>query len=176
MTDERTMLMDMLDSRRGHIMETMITMPEEFMLVQTLPSRWSPAGLIHHLTHDVERFWFRKVLLNDPAWHGMPADVEAWDVPTDRSGAELLQAYATEIEEINDILATVDLDASPQWWDETLFGHGAPANLREILLHVIVETATHAGHMDIVRELYDGRQNMVFTDETRSGRTVPNPE
>lgn len=172
MTDDREMLMDMLNNQRRHLVETMANMPEEFMLASTLPSRWSPAGLIHHLTHDVERFWFRKVMLNDPGWQGMPTGIEAWELPPGQSGSELQATYQTEIAAINDLIATIDLDASPRWWDESLFGHGAPANLREIILHVIVETATHAGHMDIVRELHDGRQNLVLTDETRPGRTI----
>ena len=170
MTTERTMLMNMLESQRRHIIGTMIDMPEEFLLAENLPSRWSPAGLVHHLTHDVERFWFRKVLVNDPDWQGMAAGIEAWDVPQGRTGAQVVAAYQDETDAINRLLATIDLDAAPQWWDQDLFGHGAPVNLREILLHVIVETATHSGHMDIVRELHDGQQNLVLTDETRAAR------
>jgi hypothetical protein len=37
-------------------------------------------------------------------------------------------------------------------------------DLREILLHVIAETACHAGHLDTARELIDGRQWMVLTE------------
>jgi len=32
--------------------------------------------------------------------------------------------------------------------------------VREIILHVISETACHAGHLDAVREIIDGRQWM----------------
>jgi hypothetical protein len=32
----------------------------------------------------------------------------------------------------------------------------------QILLHVTVETATHAGQLDIVREMLDGRQYQVL--------------
>jgi len=31
------------------------------------------------------------------------------------------------------------------------------------VLHVITETATHAGHLDAVRELIDGRTWMILT-------------
>jgi hypothetical protein len=31
-----------------------------------------------------------------------------------------------------------------------------------VLVHVLVETATHAGHLDAVRELLDGRQYIVL--------------
>ncbi|MDI3194436.1 DUF664 domain-containing protein [Pseudarthrobacter sp. AL07] len=35
------------------------------------------------------------------------------------------------------------------------------ANGREILFRVLAETSVHAGHLDIVRELIDGHQNLV---------------
>ena len=35
-------------------------------------------------------------------------------------------------------------------------GAGAPVNLRWVLMHLLEETARHAGHADILRELIDG--------------------
>jgi hypothetical protein len=35
-------------------------------------------------------------------------------------------------------------------------GQGAPVNLRWVLTHLLEETARHAGHADILRELIDG--------------------
>lgn len=35
-------------------------------------------------------------------------------------------------------------------------GDGSPANLRWVLMHLLEETARHAGHADILRELIDG--------------------
>jgi hypothetical protein len=34
---------------------------------------------------------------------------------------------------------------------------GAPANLRWVLMHLLEETARHAGHADVLRELIDGQ-------------------
>ena len=170
MTDERTMLLKLLASQRRHVVATMIDAPESFLLAATLPSQWSPAGLIHHLTHDVERFWFRLVLMNEPNALLTPAGAEAWDVPEGKSVADILAEYQGEAAYNDGLVANMDLDTAPLWWDHELFGHSGPANLREILLHVIVETATHAGHMDIVRELHDGAQHLVLTDESRPGR------
>ena len=42
---------------------------------------------------------------------------------------------------------------------------GLPSRpLRDTVLHVITETATHAGHLDAVRELIDGRTWMILTE------------
>jgi hypothetical protein len=38
--------------------------------------------------------------------------------------------------------------------------------LHETILHVLTETASHAGHLDIARELIDGHQWLVLTQET----------
>jgi len=37
-------------------------------------------------------------------------------------------------------------------------------SVREILLHVITETAAHSGHLDAARELIDGKQHLVLTE------------
>jgi hypothetical protein len=44
-----------------------------------------------------------------------------------------------------------------------------PRDVREVILHVITETATHAGHLDAARELLDGRTWM-GPEETRVAR------
>ncbi|WP_370544393.1 DUF664 domain-containing protein [Frondihabitans sp. VKM Ac-2883] len=44
---------------------------------------------------------------------------------------------------------------------------GPRRSLLATVLHVITETAAHAGHLDIARELIDGRQNLVLTEFTR---------
>jgi hypothetical protein len=53
-----------------------------------------------------------------------------------------------------------DAPAQPEdWWESA--GLHFP-DLRTVLVHVLVETATHAGHLDAVRELLDGRQYIVL--------------
>jgi hypothetical protein len=49
------------------------------------------------------------------------------------------------------------LRPEPQWSETGAFG-----DLRSILLHNIVETSTHAGQLDVVRELADGGQHIVL--------------
>ncbi len=63
-------------------------------------------------------------------------------------------------------VAELPLDADPAWWLEDS-GHPPYSSLREVLLHGIVETATHAGHLDICRGLVDGEQRLVL-DEPRT--------
>jgi hypothetical protein len=53
------------------------------------------------------------------------------------------------------------LDEPPVWCVD---GEGGPpcSMLCEVLFHVLVETTTHAGHLDICRELVDGGQRLVL--------------
>ena len=49
-----------------------------------------------------------------------------------------------------------------RWWPD-FFKNFPPRPLRKTILHVITETATHAGHLDAARELIDGGQWLVLT-------------
>ena len=61
------------------------------------------------------------------------------------------------------IVAGMTPDTPPAWWPGELFGSFRLDTLREVLLHVIIETTRHAGHLDIFRELIDGEQWLVLT-------------
>ena len=57
-------------------------------------------------------------------------------------------------------LSLDDQPARPEaWWADS--GLAFP-DLRTVVLYVIIETATHAGHLDAARELIDGRQHLVL--------------
>jgi hypothetical protein len=67
---------------------------------------------------------------------------------------QLLEEYERQCAVSNEIVAAHSLDDVGQHPD---FG-AAAATLRWILLHMIEETARHAGHMDAIRELLDGKK------------------
>jgi len=72
--------------------------------------------------------------------------------------------YRQQIDLTNAIITATPLDAAPAWWPKELFGDWRLDNLREIILHVLTETAVHAGHLDAARELIDGRTWLVLTE------------
>ncbi|RAS65030.1 uncharacterized protein DUF664 [Lentzea atacamensis] len=79
---------------------------------------------------------------------------DMWAKP-DESREYLLDLYRLAWRHSDESIAQLQLDApaSVPWWPEhrrqTTFGH--------LLVRVVAETAQHAGHCDIVRELIDGR-------------------
>jgi len=161
-TKENRALLSSLADQRNHVLAILEGLSEEDLGRPILPSHWTCAGLVHHLTIDVERFWFRAVVGGEPMTDDEPDN--AWDVPADMTPVAVLDGYRREIELADAIIAATSLESAPAWWPEDLFGTWRLADLREILLHVIAETACHAGHLDAARELIDGRQFVVLTE------------
>jgi hypothetical protein len=78
------------------------------------------------------------------------------------SSAAVLRLYQEEARQADEIIAGTPLDSAPSAWPEDQFGSWRFNNLREIILHVIGETACHSGHLDAARELLDSRQWLVL--------------
>lgn len=120
-----------------------------------LASGWSPLGLLHHLTA-MHQFWFRDVLSDE---HPPLPDDSGPDFGLDpaRPTRELLEAYARETSNALEVLGTLDLEGAPPWWPDDVFGDWRLGTQRAVVLHVLVELGTHSGHLDVVREITDGR-------------------
>jgi uncharacterized damage-inducible protein DinB len=116
-------------------------------------SKLSLHGLVRHLA-EVERSWFRRVLLGDrlapPIWAD-PAVEDSELVPVDDADWEGdLSAWQVECNASRAAAGAHELD-------DTGLRHGEPCSLRWIYVHMIEEYARHNGHADLLRELVDGR-------------------
>lgn len=152
-TRERAALLERLGGQRAHVLGVLRGLPEDALRRPVLPSGWTPLSLVRHLAVDVERFWFRGVVSGEPIDFN---DSTGWQVSPDVAAKAVFDLYRLEIAQADEILATADLDAPPARWPEYFAGWRL-ADVREIILHVISETAVHAGHLDAVREIIDGR-------------------
>lgn len=163
---ERDVLLSSLDGERNHILGALEGVNDADLQRSVLPSGWTCLGLLQHLALDVERFWFRCVIAGEPdAIASLETGPDnAWIVDPAASAASIISLYQQEIDLANIILGATSLDAAPRWWPEDLFGDWRIDTVREVILHVMTETATHAGHLDIVRELIDGHQWLVLTE------------
>ena len=109
-------------------------------------------GLVRHMA-EVERNWFRRVLLEDaaagPIWFD-PQIEDSEIVPLDDADWEAdLAAWQAECDASREAAAGRSLD-------DTGVRRGAPCSLRWIFTHMIEEYARHNGHADLIRELVDG--------------------
>jgi len=154
--DERTQLTTFLDYVRATARAKCEDVSAEDARKAPLPG--SPlmtlCGLISHLRW-VEYFWFQVVFLGEEdegPWTDEDPDREmriAVDVPL----ADLLAEYEEQGARYNRLVADHDLGSKA----ERPGRGGQHVDLRWILLHLIEETARHNGHLDILRELADGR-------------------
>ncbi|MFF8406265.1 DUF664 domain-containing protein [Streptomyces sp. NPDC014846] len=161
---EITTLLRVLHGQRRHVLGIVDGLEAKDLRRPVLPSGWHCLGLVQHLTLDVERFWFRAVVAGDEdVIRGLPSGDEAWRVAPDVPAGEVLDRYRQEAELADAVIDATAADAALAWWPHDLFGDPHLHTLRDVLLHVITETACHAGHLDAARELIDGRRWLVLT-------------
>jgi Protein of unknown function (DUF664) len=158
--EEKDALLASLNAQRGHLLSTLDGLSEADLRRPVLPSAWTPLGLVRHLALEVEQFWFRGAVAGEPIT--LTSGDEAWQVPADVPSAAILGRYREEAARADEIIAVTPVDAMPKWWPD-FFRDFPPRPLRQTILHVITETATHAGHLDAARELIDGGQWLVLT-------------
>jgi uncharacterized damage-inducible protein DinB len=164
-SNELPVLLRYLTGEREHILKSLEDLDADELRRPVLPSAWTFLGLVNHLSLDVERFWFQAVTAGETAAieNVLGSSDNAWKVGIEDSAEAVLEGYRRNCRRADEIIATASLDAAPAWWPE-FFGSWRLDSVREIVLHVITETATHAGHLDAARELIDGKQHLVLTE------------
>ena len=158
---DRAALLVSLEAQRAHVLAALDGLPDEALRRRLLPSGWTCLGVVQHLALDVERFWFRAVVAGEHV--ELASGDEAWRVSPDTPARTVLDAYREETRLANAITQARPLDAAPAWWPVEIFENLPVRDLLGTALHVLTETACHAGHLDVVRELLDGHQHLVLT-------------
>jgi hypothetical protein len=160
-TSERDRLQYFLDQQRNAVLAIIDGLDESQLHTPVLPSGWTPIGLVRHLI-GAEAMWFQWVVLGtqppatwDDGLEDAPYEPGA-PFTTTHSSAAVIQQYRRQCEISNEILQSQHLDA-PLRGEHGLDWPGEPiTDLRWVALHLIEETARHAGHLDAARELLDG--------------------
>jgi uncharacterized damage-inducible protein DinB len=164
-TGERADLLETLATHRNFLRFTVRDLTDSQAVQRPTASELCLGGLIKHVA-DTERGWMNFVL-GEPDALGGGAD---WTVD-DREKefgmlpgetlAGLLAQYSEVAGNTDRLVATLpDLDSSRPLPEAPWFEPGARWSVRRVLLHVIAETAQHAGHADIIRESLDGSKTM----------------
>jgi uncharacterized damage-inducible protein DinB len=164
-SNEHQELLHSLSVVREHVFDALDGLDDQALHRSVLPSGWTCLGLVNHLAIDVERFWFQAVIAGDQAAINavLRSSDNAWIVGAEVSAETVLNRYRGAIERADAVITSADLNDASAWWPD-FFGSWRLESVRAIVLHVIGETATHAGHLDSVRELMDGKQYIVLTD------------
>lgn len=162
MSHETNALLKSLDAQREHVLGILEGLPDEALHQPVLPSGWTCLGLVQHLALEVERFWFWQVVAGEKVAPDPDAGTSAWLVAASVAPETVFDRYRQEIERANRVITSTPLDAEPVAWPD-FFGEWRLPDLRAVVLHVITETACHAGHLDAARELLDGRRWLTLT-------------
>ncbi len=159
---EMRALRHFLDYQRSAVLGTVDGLGEKAWHRPIVGSGWTPAGLVEHLG-GAERHWFQQVVLGRedklPWDEGRPCYDPHMALTCERPSADIIAYYREQCARSNAVLDTVALTAPPRG------RHGGaeedePPDVRWIVLHMIEETACHSGHLDIAREMADGRTNL----------------
>jgi hypothetical protein len=149
-SDEWTTLETFLDQYRDVIVRKVDGLSEEDARRRLVPSATTPGGIVKHLRW-VEFGWFRQLLGDRAGTHQRAHDrmIEFTVMPHD-SVDELVAGYRAACAESRRVAAGYALD------DTVPHDTMGPVSLRWIYVHLIEETARHAGQLDILREQIDG--------------------
>jgi uncharacterized damage-inducible protein DinB len=122
------------------------------------PTGTNVLGIVKHVA-SVELGYFAEVF-GRPSGRDLPwfaddaePDADLW-VPADESRESVLELHRFSAEHSDATIDALPLDArgSVPWWSPDR----RTVTLGQILVHMCVETARHAGHVDILREQLDG--------------------
>jgi hypothetical protein len=165
LTAERADLLASLHKHRFFLRLTTRGLIDEQAALRPTVSELCLGGLIKHVTQ-AERNWSRFILEGPSAMPG-PSSEEAMQDWADghrmlpgETLAEILDRYEETARRTDELVATVDLDASQPLPTAPWFEPGGRWSARRVFLHLMGEIAQHAGHADIIRETIDGQKSM----------------
>jgi len=151
---ERAGLREFLEYKREALIDKLQGLTDEQARMTPTASSLSLLSLIKH-SAIWERRWFQ-IIVAGRTFPGEWPEVRSDEVDStfQLAGEDAVETvvadYREQIAASNEILDSFDLDA-PCAWPEMV-----NKNLRFVALHLIEETAHHAGHADIIRETIDG--------------------
>ena len=161
---ERRDFIGALAKHRKLLLRTVRGLSEEQVRLRPTASVLSLGGVIKHVTL-AERNWSRFITEGASAMGGADATSVAhhattFEMTDDETIALLRERYEQTARTTDELIMILpSLDIMNPLPDAPWFEQGA-WSARRVLLHIIAETAQHAGHADVIRETIDGAKTM----------------
>jgi len=162
---ERADLLETLATHRFFLRTTVRDLTDEQGCERTTVSELCLGGIIKHVTQ-TERGWAEFIVQGAGAIG--PDDVASRErhaagfrMLEGDTLAGLLEEYERVAQRTDELVTSLrSLDTSHPLPPAPWFKPGTRWSARRVLLHIIAETAQHAGHADIIRESLDGAKTM----------------
>jgi uncharacterized damage-inducible protein DinB len=148
---EKESLLAALDRHRDAVVWKLEDLDDEQVRRQLTPSGTSLLGLVKHLAA-VDAMWFCQTFGVETEPLPFSDDDPEMDLRIEphETTQGILDFYARARTAADSVIAAHDVEDMGTAWT------GRPVSLRWVLIHMVEETARHAGHVDILRELIDG--------------------
>jgi hypothetical protein len=163
--NERADLLETLATHRSFLRQTVQGLTDDQAARRTTASQLCLGGIIKHVTK-MEEQW-ADFIVEGPAASGgadqaaLEAHEDSFHMLADETLAGLVDRYQQAAERTDSILASLpSVDAAHALPQAPWFEPGARWTARRVILHILAETAQHAGHADIIRETLDGAKTM----------------
>jgi uncharacterized damage-inducible protein DinB len=143
--NERTTLLSLLNFQRESLIGKLNGLDAEEAVRVTVPSGTTLLWLVQHMA-TAETLWIAHRFLGEKPraddLGAAPTGTVAHAIAEYRRSAKRTDAVGASANDLEQLCAST--------------GTETPVNLRWVLAHLLEETARHAGHADILRELTDG--------------------
>jgi len=166
---ERDEILAIHAKHRGLFLVTVQGLTDDQARLTPTVSALSLGGLVKHVAATVGT-WLDFVERGAPEgggpdWEDADPDVlaayaDGFRLTADETLDGALAAYAVVHERLETLVRGVDLDEVHALPSAPWFTPGEAWSNRRVFMHVLAETAQHAGHADILREAIDGQKSM----------------
>jgi hypothetical protein len=167
-TGERADILETLRTHRYFLRHTVEGLSDEQARLSPTASELTVGGLVKHVSF-IEAGWANFAERGTEAMPSMdgvpsPEQIEAFRNEFRLLPGETVAGVLADYEKVaartDALVGSLDLDTAYPLPKAPWFAPGATRSVRRVFLHIVAETAQHAGHADIIRETVDGQKTM----------------
>ena len=154
--DEKTQILTILESARQSLSRMFADVTEEQARATPTASALCLGGILKHVTYG-ETIWVDFIVEGEKV-DDLDRYAASFRVEPDDTVPGLLDAYTAAAKRTEEVVAGLpDLDLAHRLPEAPWYPPDTAWSAREVLLHLLHETAQHAGHADIIKESLGAR-------------------
>ena len=149
--DEKAQILTILESARQSLSRMFADVTEEQARATPTASALCLGGILKHVTYG-ETIWV-DFIVDGQKTDDLDRYFASFRMEPSETVTSLLDGYAAAAKRTEEVINSLpDLETSHKLPEAPWYPPDAAWNAREVLLHLLHETAQHAGHADIIKE------------------------